>query len=94
MEGPVSDPIELPVDSQLMTDMMESARFMVNLKEAKLGSITNEEIMTAMQKMIDNNTIDCMFATVSFAMTLIEKEVIKRPVVNFAARFMSDPKKH
>ena len=87
-------PMAVPVQSQLLTDMLVAAHFIVRLREAKEGTIDNETIKDELQKMVNNHTIDCMFATVSFVMTLIEKGVIAKPVADFAAKFMDKRKDH
>lgn len=79
------------LDSKLMEDMLRAARFIVEMREAKMNTITDDAIVGELQKMIENQTIDCMFATVTMVMNLIEMGKLKKPKVNFAARFMAKP---
>lgn len=75
---PSNKPVE-KVDSKLMTDALESVRFLVNLREAKPGTIPNEEIQKGIQKMVDDAVIDVLAASVTFTIELIKNGHIIRP---------------
>lgn len=80
--GAVMEEISLgPVkESKLLLDAIAAASFMVELREAPVGSIPNETILTHYQAMVDDRVIDLMAATVTLCIEMIKNGYIKRPV--------------
>jgi hypothetical protein len=65
-------------DSPLMRATLAAARFMVEMREATKGSITDDKVMEHFQGMLDTHVIDIMAATVTMTIELIVAGKLKR----------------
>ena len=65
----------------LMLNALKAMTFMVELREAAPHSISNKDIVAELQKMVDNDVLNMVFAVVALSTKLKEQGILTTPGV-------------